>query len=61
MPDQTQELITITCSECGKKSFSFSKNAINPKNGINFRCNQCGYTTFITLEKDGSIAVECVG
>ena len=60
MADNSQELVTIACSHCGQHNFTFSKNAISPKNGISFTCSQCGYTTFITLDKTGSIAVECV-
>lgn len=61
MADNTPEMITIACSQCGEHNFTFSKNAINSKSGINFACSHCGYTTFIKLDRDGSISVECVG
>lgn len=61
MPENTQEMITVACPECGEHNFTFSKNAINPKSGINFTCSHCCFTTYIKLDRDGSISVECVG
>ncbi len=61
------ELITVTCPECGKKRFSFSLNAIDGKNtGIRFDCTECGSTVRICREYntdtknfDGDIFVSC--
>ncbi len=59
MPENKTEMISISCPECGKQTFTFSKNAINPKNGISFTC-QCGYKTYIEIDKDGALSISTI-
>lgn len=57
---ENNELITVTCPECGKKYFSFSENAISENNGIQFVCTECSATVQITRAYDGDIFIQCL-
>ena len=54
------ELMTVTCPECGKKNFSFSRNSINKKNGLQIVCPECASTVSIKLTYEGDIFVQCL-
>ena len=60
MTDCEQELITVTCPECGKKRFAFSANAISEKNGIQFRFTYCSSNVQITRTYEVDLFVQCL-
>jgi DNA-directed RNA polymerase subunit RPC12/RpoP len=62
MPEATEnkDMITICCTNCGKRFFSFSKNALDVTNGIQFECPHCNATTFVKLNRDEEIEINCV-
>lgn len=60
MAEKEQELITVTCPECGVKRFSFSENAISVKNGIRFVCTECSSAVQISRTYEGDIFVQCL-
>ena len=54
MPEENENnLITVSCPECGEKTFTFSKNILDEDDGIQFICpNACGIVKvcYTTLE-----------
>ena len=53
--DNDDDLITVSCPECGEKKFTFSKNVLDTNGAIQFICpNACGNVKvcYTTLEHD---------
>ena len=55
-----QKLITVSCPECSKKTFTISENILDDDKYIDIVCNECGSTVRISKPKDESIFVQCL-
>lgn len=54
------KLITVSCPYCNEKQFSFSKNAINETESIEFSCPECGSIVRISKTHEENLFVQCL-
>lgn len=55
------DLITVSCPECCKGLFTFSRNILENKGGIQFSCSNCGsLVKACYTEPEHEIFVQCL-